>query len=140
MPASSRKRVNAVLAIDTNLVVRYLTGDDPEQAARARKLIDGQQVFVSRSVMLETEWVLRGVYSFAGAPLSAALRAFAGLPSVTLEDPRLIAQALAWMEGGLDFADALHLASAEGCDAFVTFDTRLAKRAARQSTIEIKVP
>jgi predicted nucleic-acid-binding protein len=96
-----------MLAIDTNLIVRYLTGDHPQQAAQAKTLIDGEDVFVCTTVLLETEWVLRSVYGFARARLAEALRGFAGLPRVTLEDAALAAKALGWMGRGLDFADAL---------------------------------
>jgi predicted nucleic acid-binding protein len=51
-----------MLAVDTNLIVRYLTGDHPKQSAKARAVIDGEDVFVSTAVALETEWVLRRVY------------------------------------------------------------------------------
>ena len=44
-----------MLAIDTNLVARYLTGDHPEQSPRVRTLIDGQQVFAPVTVVLEVE-------------------------------------------------------------------------------------
>lgn len=113
-------------AVDTNVVVRYLTGDDPEQAAKARDLIDHQQVFVSRTVLLETEWVLRAVYEFPPAKIIPALRALGGLPNVHIETPELAATAMDHAEAGMDFADALHLAAASGCDSFVTFDKRLA--------------
>jgi predicted nucleic-acid-binding protein len=129
-----------MLAIDTNLIVRYLTGDHPEQSARARRLIDGQDVFVATTVLLESEWVLRSVYGYEAERLATTLTAFAGLPRVTLEDPPAMAKALGWMNDGMDFADALHLAKAEGCEAFVTFDARLAKRAAKLGTVAIKAP
>ncbi len=48
-----------MLAIDTNVIVRYLVADDREQARRARELIDGGRVFIATTVLLETEWVLR---------------------------------------------------------------------------------
>ena len=51
---------------------------------------------------------------------------FAGLPRVTLENPILAAKALDWMRSGMDFADALHLAAAVGCEAFITFDRQFA--------------
>ena len=115
-----------MLAIDTNLFVRYLTGDHPEQAAKAKDLIDGEDVFVGTTVLLETEWVLRSVYRHEPMQLAQALTAFAGLPRVTLENPILAAKALDWMRSGMDFADALHLAAAVGCEAFITFDRRFA--------------
>ena len=103
-----------MLAIDTNILVRYLTGDHPAQAARARALVEGEDVFVSTTVLLESEWVLRSAYGFSAREVCAALRAFAGLPTVTLEDSALIATALKSAEAGVDFADALHLGRAEG--------------------------
>lgn len=129
-----------MLAIDTNLVIRYLTGDHPEQSVKARRIIDSQDVFVATTVLLESEWVLRSVYAYEAERLATALTAFAGLPHVTLEDPPATAKALGWMKDGVDFADALHLAKAEGCDAFVTFDGRLAKRAAKLGAVEIRLP
>jgi predicted nucleic acid-binding protein len=129
-----------VRAIDTNVIVRFLTGDDPAQAARARKLIESGGIFVSTSVLLETEWVLRSGYGFAGGRLVPALRDFAGLPGVTLENPQLAARALDWAEQGLDFADALHLGSAQSCTAFLTFDRKLARVAASVLDMSVAAP
>lgn len=140
MRASRRKQSGAMLAIDTNVIVRYLTGDHPKQSARARDLIRAEDVFVGTTVLLETEWVLRSVYGFGTGALTKALRAFAGLPRVTLEDPAVAAQALDWMEAGLDFADALHLAKAEHCDAFISFDQRFARLANRVATVKVRAP
>ena len=129
-----------MLAIDTNLVVRYLTGDHPEQAAAARALIDGHEVFVATTVLLESEWVLRSAYGFSSAACAASFLSFAGLPTVTLEDPRRAATALAWAQEGLDFADALHLAAGANCEAFVTFDQRLIKAAKAAGTSAVRRP
>jgi predicted nucleic acid-binding protein len=89
---------------------------------------------------LETEWVLRSVYGYAPAQLAKALAAFAGLPGVSLEDPVLADKALDWTGRGMDFADALHLSRAEGCDAFVTFDQRLAAVANVLSQVKVRTP
>ena len=127
-----------MLAIDTNLIVRFLTGDQPQQSRKAKALIDSEAVFVGKTVLLETEWVLRSVFGFKSTEIATALADFAGLPSVTLEDAAIISTALDWMAGGMDFADALHLASAQGSDAFVTFDRGLAKKA-RKLDIAVRV-
>ena len=129
-----------MLAIDTNLIVRYLVGDDPGQAARARRLIDNNAVFVCTTVLLETEWVLRSVYGFSAAQCAKALSAFAGLPRVNLEDAALAAMALGWMRQGVDFADGLHLARAEGCEAFISFDEDFAKAANALGGIKVRAP
>jgi predicted nucleic-acid-binding protein len=129
-----------MLAIDTNLVVRYLTADHPEQSAQAKTLIDGTDVFVCTTVLLETEWVLRSAYGFAASRLVPAMRGFAGLPHVAMEDPALIARALDWMDCGMDFSDALHLAKAAECEAFISFDRRLAAAANRLDAIPVRTP
>src|SRR5665213_2942205 len=129
-----------MLAIDTNLIVRYLTGDQPKQSAAAQALIDGSDVFVGTTVLLETEWVLRSVYGFVPARICNALSAFAGLRRVTLENPGLTAKALSWMNRGMDFADALHLAAARDCDAFVSFDQAFAKAANALRVLKVQMP
>ena len=116
-------------AVDTNVVVRYLTGDHPEQAAKARAVIDGETVFASTTVMLESEWVLRSVYGFDGTEVAAALRSFSGLPNVSSESPVLLAEALDRAEKGMDFADSLHLGAATRCEAMLTFDRRFIEMA-----------
>ena len=128
-----------MLAIDTNIVVRYLTGDHPEQSPKARALINSEDVFVCTTVLLETEWVLRSVYGLPPVQVARALGAFAGLPRVMLEDAALIAGALDWTVRGMDFADTLHLAKAEGCAAMVTFDRRFARAAKKLSNIEVRM-
>ena len=118
-----------MLAIDTNVVVRYLVADDVRQTAKAKGLIDHEDVFVLTTVLLETEWVLRGLYHFSHKQVIAALTAFAGLPHVALENASALREALDWAATGLDFADAVHLAGAGQCDALVTFDKAFVKAA-----------
>lgn len=129
-----------MLAVDTNIIVRYLTADHPEQFAKADALIRGEDVYVCTTVVLETEWVLRRSYRFSRERIIAALTAFAGLPRVTLEEPALAAKALDWMRSGLDFADALHLAKAAGCEAFVSFDRQFAAAANALSEVKVRLP
>lgn len=128
-----------MLAIDTNLIVRYLTGDHPKQSPRARALIDGEPVFASVTVMLEVEWVLRSTYGYRPMEVTRAMRAFAGLPTVTVEDAASLAAALDLAAKGMDFADALHLGRSAHCDGFASFDhrfVRAAKKAGFQNICE----
>ncbi len=133
------KRSGNMKAIDTNIVVRFLTGEDHTQTEIARKLVSSKDVFVAVTVFLETAWVLRSVYGFARADVIRALRAFAGLPSVELEDPDRAVQALDNTENGMDFADALHLGAADHCDAFLTFDRKFI-RAAESGGVPVVEP
>lgn len=127
-------------AIDTNIVVRCLVGDDEQQTVRARAAVASGDIFAATTVLLESEWVLRSAYGLARDRIAAALRGLAGLPGVTVEDPLLLALALDWMAEGMDFADALPLAKADGCSAFLTFDRRLKKAAAGRSPISVEAP
>lgn len=125
-----------MIAVDTNVVVRFLVRDDPRQAARAASLIGNNPVWISKTVLLETEWVLRSLYGFSTDARAGALRALAGLRTVFLEDELAVANALGWWQEGLDFADALHLASAGAAKQFATFDRKLVKQTKRLTSLE----
>jgi predicted nucleic-acid-binding protein len=118
-----------VIAVDTNIVVRFLTRDDPVQAPRAKALMDGSSVFVLRTVILETEWVLRTVYRLDRTTIATGIAKLLGLPGVVIEDSAAVRQALGWYAQRLDFANALHLASSGQTDAFATFDRALRRKA-----------
>lgn len=127
-------------AIDTNVVVRFLTADDKRQAKAARTAIEAGEIFVATTVLLESEWVLRSAYDFDRDRIAQGLRGLAGLPGVSVEEPILLAQALDWMGDGMDFADALHLAKAGNCDLFLSFDRKLAKAARGRSPVAVAAP
>lgn len=129
-----------MLAVDTNVVVRYLVNDDPIQFARAAGLIEQNEILLGATVALETEWVLRRTYGYSPSQCIAALAAFCGLRSVTLEDEAAVTTALGWARSGLDFADALHLARAHGCEALISFDQAFAKMAKRLGTLPVRTP
>lgn len=120
-----------MIALDTTVVVRLLVDDDPAQTRRARKLLETRTVQVLPTVLLETEWVLRGAYGLGCPAIAGSIRKLLGLPNVTLGNAQAIGAALDWFEAGLDFADALHLALAGEAEKFLTFDARLARRARR---------
>ncbi|KUR75301.1 type II toxin-antitoxin system VapC family toxin [Novosphingobium sp. Fuku2-ISO-50] len=127
-------------AIDTNIVVRLLTADDPEQAIAAKRIIEAGDIFLGVTVLLEAEWVLRAGYGFDATQIASALRGLSGLPGLSVEEPTLLATALEWLEGGMDFADALHLVRSGHCSAFVTFDRKLAKRAQALAATPVIIP
>jgi predicted nucleic-acid-binding protein len=127
-------------AVDTNVVVRYLTRDHAEQFSRASALIESGPVYVGMTVLLETEWVLRSAYRFSPTAIAQAIRALAGLPTVTVQEPTQLKMALDLLESGIDMADAFHLAAANGCEAFMTFDRDLAKRASGLTVVPVRSP
>jgi len=120
-------------ALDTNVLARFFVDDaDDARAARQRPAavaaLSGRS-FVSVTVLLELEWVLRGFYELRTRDISRVLRALASIEHVTLEDRDAVLVALDAFDKGLDFADALHLARSSRASGFATFDQRLAKRA-----------
>ena len=120
-------------ALDTNVLARFLVDDvDDARAAKQRPAAVSalsQRAFVSVTVLLELEWVLRGFYLLPRRDIVRAMRALAGIEHLVLEDRDAVLSALEGVDGGLDFADALHIARSARATAFATFDKRLAKRA-----------
>lgn len=118
-----------MIAIDTNVLVRLLTGDDAAQTSRAAALFEQGDIYIGKTILLETEWVLRFSYELSQPAIIAALKKVLGLPQVTAEDSFAVAAALTLFEAGIDFADALHLASSREAAQFATFDAHLKTRA-----------
>ena len=126
-------------AADTNILIRLVTKDDPAQAKRAQALFSKHSIFIPKTILLETAWVLQYVYDYEKHTILHALRWILGLSNVETEDPLTVAHALVWMEGGLDFADALHVASSQPAKAFVTFDEKLQKKAKTLTSIPVEL-
>jgi predicted nucleic-acid-binding protein len=127
-------------AIDTNVLVRFLTADEPTQFRRARKAIESGRIFLAKTVLLETEWVLRHLYGFAPADIVGAFDVLAAAAEIEIEDAATVYQALAWFQGGMDFADALHIASRGKSAQFLTFDKGLVSAARRAGTKGVVQP
>ncbi len=118
-----------MISVDTNILVRYVTNDDPSQAKLALAVLARKEdIFIAKTVLLETEWVLRAVYELPVKSTQRAILHVLGLPNVIVEDSQEVAQALEYYEKGLDFADALHVASSCDADVFITFDSALIKK------------
>lgn len=120
-----------MIAIDTNVIVRVVTADDPVQLAVALEVLRSGELWVCKSVLLETEWVLRYSYELPRTVILEALRRLLGYRNLQVEDRGAVLTAVSLFENGLDFADALHLASSSEALRFVTFDGTFAKRAKR---------
>lgn len=115
-----------MLGLDMNVLVRSYVREGgaasaQEEAARTR-VERGAPMFVAKTVALELEWVLRGVYGHPAADVSRVFEHLLSLEHVTVEDRDGVASAVGNLKRGLDFADALHHAGSRACEAFVTFD------------------
>jgi len=127
-----------MIGLDTNVLARYYIDDEADAEAQrqrlaARRLIEsGQPLMVSKSVVLELEWVLRGYYSFDHTEVASVMRHLLETAHITVEDRDAVAQAISNVEAGIDFADALHHASYTSCDSVATFDDRKFARRAKK--------
>ena len=125
-------------ALDTNIIVRYITQGDPNQFARARDLIRGTLCYVPDTVILETVWVLKSVYGNAAGDIVTKLSAFFGLPTIRVRDSECLKRALTWYIQGMDFGDALHLSTCQHLSHLKTFDQRFIKRASGKGTCVVE--
>lgn len=122
-----------MIGLDTNLLVRYLTLDDPRQAKTATEVIEaattaGEPLFVSTVVMCEVVWVLERGYRFDRAQVEQAVDALLRTAQLHFREKDLLLAALAdYRSGSGDFADYVigRDAAAEGCSRTVTFDRAL---------------
>jgi len=105
--------------VDTNIFLRYLTGDDPEQAPKARALLEraerGEiQLVTTVLTIAEIVWVLESVYELDRASIRAKVVAILGLEGLSVEDQEVLLQAIVWYEEkNVDFADAYSAAWVE---------------------------
>lgn len=121
-----------MIALDTNILARLVTNDDPVRARQAASLIDtGNALFVPLTVTLELEWVLRGAYSLDRPAIVRSFEALLSVRNMHFERPSEIQQALQYYQSGFDFADALHHAGTTACKALTTFDQKFRKLAAK---------
>jgi predicted nucleic acid-binding protein len=116
-------------ALDTNVVIRLLVGDDVAQALAAEQLVASEPCTVSMSVLMECEWVLRACYALQAVAIDASFRDFLNLENISAADPVLAQRVLDAYASGLDFADALHAAQCPDGQRLMTFDKNFAKSA-----------
>lgn len=121
-----------MIAVDTNILVRYAVRDDPAQAVTATEFLKNNACCILRTVLLELAWVLssQAGYNLSRVVVAERLRHVCGLPTITVEAAGDVAQAISWYEQGMDFGDALHLASSTSCSGFATLDRKMTAKAA----------
>ena len=123
-----------MIALDTNVLIRYLTRDNPEQAEAARALLQGLTTngpgFICREVVIEVVWVLERSYRFRRERIANIVVELVATDTLVIEDDNDVAQAAAaYREGSADFSDMMILAAANrvGAQLLYTFDRRFAR-------------
>jgi predicted nucleic-acid-binding protein len=118
-------------AVDTNVLIRLLTGDDPRQTAVAKSLFATETIWIAKTVVLETAWVLGSRHGFEDDAIAEAFKELLGLHNVHVEDEGSVTAAISLVSHGIDLADALHLSSRPPGASFVSFDRAFIRRAKR---------
>lgn len=119
-----------MIGLDTNVLARYYVVDQSDiEAVRQRPLAQNliessEQLAVSKTVILELEWLMRGYYRHDRMQVIAVFHHLLSRPNIQIEDSNTVARALAAYEGGIAFGDALHHANYHHCDSMATFDDR----------------
>ncbi|HEY7351611.1 MAG TPA: type II toxin-antitoxin system VapC family toxin [Terriglobales bacterium] len=125
-----------MIGLDTNVIVRYIVQDHPEQAAAATRVIDSFAVespgYISLTSMIELVWVLQTCYEVGRPEIEAVIESLLRGRGVVIERADLIWRALAiFAKSNADFADCMieRSGSMAGCDYTATFDISAAKSA-----------
>ena len=119
-----------MIGLDTNILARYYVDDENDSEAQQQQLAakrlfeSGQALKISKTVFLELEWVLRGYYNFTPAEVILVFENILSQPHIHVECRPEVEQAVSSLEDGLDFADALHHAHYQDCEAMASFDDR----------------
>ena len=122
--------------VDTNILVRHLTGDPPAMAARATAyLASADELYLPDLIVAETVYVLESYYEVPRPQVAMAMRSLIAFDAIATVDPALLLRAIEVYEiDRLDFADAYLVACAEstGVSSVASFD----KSIDRVKTIE----
>lgn len=126
-----------MIALDTNVVVRFLVEDDEKQTARAARAIEkatarGGKCFVADVVVAETAWVLSRSYRFRPTEIAEVLRKLLGSAELIFQSADALDRALdAYAAGKGDLADYLirEVGRAAGATTLLTFDAALVREA-----------
>ena len=121
-----------MIGLDTNVMVRYLTQDDPVQSRRATQIFENQLTtlepgFLSVVTMVETVWVLDRAYGFIDQEIAAALERMIQTDVLLIENEQEVFTAMTALKSGRgSFADALiaALGAKAGCEHTLTFDQK----------------
>ncbi|MBA3505793.1 MAG: type II toxin-antitoxin system VapC family toxin [Betaproteobacteria bacterium] len=120
-----------MISLDSSILLRYITKDNARLAPVALAIITDNACFVSKAALMEIVFTLESVYRKSRDEIVTALRTIFGLTTVTVESQSVTAHAITWYAAGMDFGDAMILASSAGSDKVASFDRDFQRLAAR---------
>jgi len=127
-----------MISLDTNVLLRLVLNDDPDQVSVAKQLI-AQPCFIAPTVLVEVGWALRSVYRLDRKMVAAALLVILEYPAVEIDNVEAVRWALTRHAAAVsDLADLLHLACSPRAAAFGTFDRKLAQQAGQDMPLPVQ--
>lgn len=127
-----------MIAADTNIALRLILDDDPDQVRSIQQVMADQSLFLPLTVMLETGWVLASRYGMTRAQVATALSALITLDRVEVARAELVQQAIDRFRAGADWADMIHLVAAHKLRRFLTLDRRLSRQGGSTPPVTIE--
>lgn len=127
-----------MIAIDTNILARWILLDDEEQVPVAQRLLS-EPCWVSWTVLLELAWLLGSRAKLARAQVAEVLDALLGMPTLHFDRPANLQWAVDRYRAGGDIADMFHIASTGEVEAFVSFERTMANKAGAQSPVPVRM-
>ena len=127
-----------MLGADTNIFVRLIMRDDDLQCRTIEELMATERLFVSLSVILETEWVLRSSYRQTRMEIAATLTELLAVESLVFEARGDVLWALDRYAAGADMGDMIHLIGNRDMRAFVTLDRKLSVQSGPDTPLPIR--
>lgn len=125
-------------SVDTNVVARFLLGDDPAQSLIAENVL-GDGAFISLTVLLEISWLLRSRYKLTPVQISALINVLREHIAIKVEGEEWLDWLLDSFVQGRDFADLIHLIASKHLQSFATFDRDIERYAQAGSPVKIEI-
>ena len=123
-----------MIGLDTNILLRYITNDDPEQGARAAQIVEALSEespgYLNTVVLVEMTWVLKAVYGYSRSQIASVIREVMAAPELKVEHSGSVWAALGlYRSGKADFEDALigRINAARRCSTTYSFDQKAVK-------------
>jgi predicted nucleic-acid-binding protein len=127
-----------VRSVDTNVVARFLLGDDTDQSMIAGRVLS-EGAFISLTVLLETSWLLRSRYKLSPAQIIGLVNVLREHVAIQIEGEEWLDWLLDSFAQGLDFADLVHLVASKNLSSFATFDRDIGRYVQSNAPVTVEI-
>lgn len=125
-------------SVDTNVVARFLLGDDADQSQIAQRVLN-EGAFISLTVLLETSWLLRSRYKLSPAQIIGLVNVLREHVAIQIEGEEWLDWLLDSFAQGLDFADLVHLIASKNLSSFATFDRDIGRYVQSNAPVTVEI-